>query len=137
MGPAAQLGGVAGGASRGVYDNVSTERQPDAWVAAKRQCQFHVADAIRAELRAKGINPDDVRPSDKDLQERPEQVIEKLAERWEKAKRSKDFMTADLLRNQLLKLGVDPDAATQQTEESAKRQKPMDEYDWFTSTGGL
>lgn len=47
------------------YDSY-TETRLEQWVQAKRDKDFSTADAIRAELRAKGVEPDLVRPSDKD-----------------------------------------------------------------------
>lgn len=37
------------------------------WVVAKREQDFHTADAIRSELRAIGIEPDLARPSEKGM----------------------------------------------------------------------
>jgi len=45
-----------------------TEQQLDQWVEAKRNKDFTVADSIRVELRRKGIEPDEVRPSSRDYQ---------------------------------------------------------------------
>jgi len=39
-----------------------TEQQLDQWVAAKRAKDFAVADRLRSELRARGVDPDTARP---------------------------------------------------------------------------
>merc|ERR1719401_2551902 len=50
-------------AGNGSTGDALTEQQLDQWVAAKRQKDFATADALREELRAKGIDPDTVRPA--------------------------------------------------------------------------
>ncbi|CAK0823966.1 unnamed protein product [Prorocentrum cordatum] len=47
----------------GRYDE-DVERQLERWVEAKRTRDFRTADEIRVGLRARGIDPDTVRPSD-------------------------------------------------------------------------
>tara|TARA_B110001452_G_scaffold221869_1_gene194540 strand:- start:711 stop:887 length:177 start_codon:yes stop_codon:yes gene_type:complete len=39
-----------------------TEQLLDQWVAAKRAKNFALADRLRGELRARGVNPDTARP---------------------------------------------------------------------------
>jgi len=50
----------------GVYDQ-DTEAKLDRWVQAKREKDYDVADSIRYELRASGVDPDRSRPSDKEF----------------------------------------------------------------------
>merc|ERR1719183_2611554 len=98
------------------------EAQLDRWVAAKRDKDFATADAIRSDLRSMGVEPDTIRPSDRDshsagfpLSARgydPE--IEAKISRWSAAKRLKDFATADALRSELRSRGVEPDDLIQQ-----------------------
>mmetsp|Transcript_129296 Transcript_129296/g.322292 ORF Transcript_129296/g.322292 Transcript_129296/m.322292 type:complete len:1016 (+) Transcript_129296:43-3090(+) len=98
------------GTSNMPYD-VSTEARLDQWVAAKRDKDFTTADAIREELRAKGIEPDLVRPSDKDLQRTSavDAAVEVRLDQWVQAKRDKDFATADAIRAELRANGIEPD----------------------------
>merc|ERR1712151_111240 len=51
-----------GGGGGGQTSNEDIEHQLDRWVDAKRAKDFETADAIRANLRAKGIDPDTERP---------------------------------------------------------------------------
>ena len=39
-----------------------THAKLDQWVQAKRAGDFETSDRLRKELRAEGVNPDDVRP---------------------------------------------------------------------------
>lgn len=136
-GPAWQQPGSMG------YDS-QTEAQLDRWVEAKRKKDFATADAIRKELRAKGVNPDDVRPPGEDLAKaansawssggygawpasggmsssmmggqsyddgRYDAQTEAKLDQWVEAKRSKDFATADALRQELRSNGIEPDTA--------------------------
>lgn len=134
--------------------DMETESQLEQWVIAKRKKDFSTADALRAELRAKGVEPDQARPSDRmeaDMQQQgavmpvmaaPQypiqaatriqaqagfsaEVNEKLDE-WVKAKRQKDFVTADALRAELRGQNIDPDSA-----------RPSDREGNYQPVGGL
>jgi len=91
---------------RGNYD-AETEEQLDQWVAAKREKNFATADAIRAELRIKGIDPDTVRPPGHDII--IDEDIERQLDLWVEAKRAKDFATADAIRADLRAKRIEPD----------------------------
>ena len=102
-----------------------TEPLLEAWIEAKRAKDFGRADQIREQLRAKGVEPDNARPSHRAQQQAaalaaysapvaPPQhdatTAAKLDE-WVAAKRAKDFATADRLREELRAMGVEPDHA--------------------------
>merc|ERR1712157_139245 len=106
-----------GAVATAAHYDTETESQLDRWVAAKREKDFAMADSIREQLRARGIEPDRARPSDKDLAVaqpqwsgfvsavpsgavQPQQVEWQL-DRWVEAKRAKDFDAADQIRRQL------------------------------------
>jgi len=95
------------GAGQDLTLDEGTEQLLDRWVAAKRNRDFVQADNIRSELRAKGVDPDTVRPPGFDA------VIDATAEqeldRWVQAKRDKDFATADAIRAELRQRGIEPD----------------------------
>jgi len=55
------MGLMGGGGGVGSYDP-ETEAMLDEWVKAKRTRDYNTADAIKATLKAQGINPDDARP---------------------------------------------------------------------------
>jgi len=123
-----------------IYDN-DTEAQLDRWVAAKREKDFAAADSIRAELRSRGIEPDSVRPSDKDLREKvtlrqPEvapppaptptqwgslaalnlspglqREVERQLDRWAEARTRRDFQLADTISKLLRVKGIEPEVA--------------------------
>jgi len=91
----------------GSYD-AETEEQLAKWVAAKREKDFATADAIRAELRTKGVEPDSVRPPGHDII--IDEEIERQLDLWVQAKRAKDFATADAIRADLRAKRIEPDA---------------------------
>eukprot|EP00928_Gymnodinium_smaydae_P053451 TRINITY_DN37436_c0_g1_i1.p1 TRINITY_DN37436_c0_g1~~TRINITY_DN37436_c0_g1_i1.p1 ORF type:complete len:342 (-),score=67.58 TRINITY_DN37436_c0_g1_i1:103-1059(-) len=92
------------------------EGKLDRWVEAKLNQDYALADEIRNEIRALGINPDDARParlaSDAAFPA-PKAALDADTQRqldlWVEAKRAKDFATADAIRVQLRAIGVDPD----------------------------
>merc|ERR1712217_539461 len=93
------------------------EEQLDKWLIAKRSKDFATADAIRDELRAIGIDPDTVRPpgwtpsapGGAGSGKTGDEWTDEQLDRWLIAKRSKDFATADMIREELRAVGVDPD----------------------------
>lgn len=114
------------------------EEQLDQWVSAKKDRDFERADAIRADLRARGVNPDAARPSPGTgggygghghggghhgsaprnghfpggyRTQTFSSDIEAELDRWVRAKRERDFGTADAIRNNLRLKGVDPNQA--------------------------
>uniref|UniRef100_A0A7S4UV66 Uncharacterized protein n=1 Tax=Alexandrium monilatum TaxID=311494 RepID=A0A7S4UV66_9DINO len=96
----------------GARFDVDTEAKLDRWVQAKRDKDWALADSIRSELRALGIEPDFVRPPDRDLQPNAQldPATEAKLDRWVLAKREKDFGTADALRAELRAAGLEPDS---------------------------
>eukprot|EP00930_Biecheleria_cincta_P083559 TRINITY_DN73111_c0_g1_i1.p1 TRINITY_DN73111_c0_g1~~TRINITY_DN73111_c0_g1_i1.p1 ORF type:complete len:863 (+),score=139.61 TRINITY_DN73111_c0_g1_i1:83-2671(+) len=107
--PASAAGGV----------DPQTRAKLDRWLAAKRMKDYETADVIRKELRAKGIDPEILRPADfvrqgcaSALNALPggfdPQTQAKL-DQWVTAKRMKDYKTADDIRKELRAKGVDPD----------------------------
>eukprot|EP00930_Biecheleria_cincta_P043689 TRINITY_DN29981_c0_g2_i1.p1 TRINITY_DN29981_c0_g2~~TRINITY_DN29981_c0_g2_i1.p1 ORF type:complete len:472 (+),score=105.63 TRINITY_DN29981_c0_g2_i1:41-1456(+) len=105
------LGQAASGASGG-YD-ADTQAKLDQWVLAKRAKDFATADFIREELRGIGIDPDHVRPSDKAFGRQGAPALNPATEakldQWVRAKRDKDFATADAIRAELRTMGLEPD----------------------------
>mmetsp|Transcript_71721 Transcript_71721/g.233157 ORF Transcript_71721/g.233157 Transcript_71721/m.233157 type:complete len:1558 (-) Transcript_71721:208-4881(-) len=88
----------------------NVEAKLERWVAAKREKDFTAADAIRAELRAYGIEPDTVRPPDRELGSIPiAPDVQAQLDRWVLAKREKDFSLADSIRSELRLVGIEPD----------------------------
>merc|ERR1712187_164358 len=89
------------------------DEQLDKWLIAKRQKDFATADAIRDELRALGVDPDTVRPRGWEASAAPTNTgdawTEMQLDKWLAAKRQKDFVTADAIRDELRAMGVDPD----------------------------
>jgi len=92
------------------------EAMLDDWVESKRSKDFDRADSIRAELRKRGIEPENARPQPgrgfeamggASWSGTPGQ--EALLDEWVEAKRAKDFDKADSIREQLRAQGVDPD----------------------------
>ena len=59
MPAAAAAGGGGGGVGR---QSPAVEATLDRWVAAKRARDYETADALRAELEAAGVRPEDARP---------------------------------------------------------------------------
>lgn len=108
------------------FDSV-TKSKLDRWVAAKREKDFSTADTIRSELRAMGIEPDTVRPPDRDVQNstpcvplikaklemqqalQTDPFINAKLDRWVAAKREKDFGIADAIRAEMLAVGTEPE----------------------------
>merc|ERR1712176_1730039 len=89
------------------------DEQLDRWLLAKRSKDFTTADMIRDELRAVGVDPDTVRPPGWEVQvsggKTGNASIDEQLDKWLIAKRSKDFVTADMLRDELRSMGVNPD----------------------------
>mmetsp|Transcript_48253 Transcript_48253/g.149004 ORF Transcript_48253/g.149004 Transcript_48253/m.149004 type:complete len:194 (-) Transcript_48253:172-753(-) len=100
------------------YDAV-TEQELDQWVQAKRSRDFETADALRSNLRARGVDPDTARPDDfkggrggmapDDPLSQYGSTVEEVLDCWVEAKRNHDFPTADSIRSLLRAQGVDPD----------------------------
>eukprot|EP00308_Calcidiscus_leptoporus_P023042 CAMPEP_0119380862 /NCGR_PEP_ID=MMETSP1334-20130426/57969_1 /TAXON_ID=127549 /ORGANISM="Calcidiscus leptoporus, Strain RCC1130" /LENGTH=177 /DNA_ID=CAMNT_0007400805 /DNA_START=15 /DNA_END=544 /DNA_ORIENTATION=- len=82
----------------------------DRWVNAKRARKFEEADALRAELRSLGVEPDEARPSLAAQARLQSAANEEKLDAWVNAKRAKDWPTADALREELRAVGVDPEA---------------------------
>merc|ERR1711879_523964 len=97
-----------GGQGKASHHGGHTQRLLDKWVDAKRTKKFDIADSIRAELRAEGIDPEKERPRDGSSSV---DNVELELDRWVEAKRSRDFGTADAIRARLRAMGVDPDTA--------------------------
>jgi len=128
----------------GAGDDPAVEDQLDRWVEAKRTKDFATADAIRAELRDQGIDPDTARPSDRALRQHGlstsslghqpvasfmyDQETEDKLDQWVEAKRGKDFATADALRSDLRNAGVDPDTARPSDKASQNYQQSSQNY---------
>jgi hypothetical protein len=121
--------------------DAATEDKLTRWVAAKRAKDFDEADRLRDALRTAGVDPEIVRPvgtrprDSRGAQHRSrspipfhppppalhggyapalpryDRLTEAKLELWVAAKRKKDFTTADKLRDELRKIGVDPDTA--------------------------
>jgi cysteinyl-tRNA synthetase len=97
------------------------EAKLDQWLIAKRSKDFASADMIRDELRAQGIDPDTVRPrgwtasaasgasAGAGTGKTGDDWTDEQLDKWLLAKRSKDFVTADAIRDELRSMGVDPD----------------------------
>ena len=118
--PAASNGGEENGEP--AASNEDTNDLLDRWTEAKRQKNFAKSDALREQLRARGIEPDAARPSQKQLAAtassgggRPpppphmDTETEAKLDQWVNAKRAKDFATADRLREEMCAAGVEPD----------------------------
>merc|ERR1712066_884983 len=103
-------------------EDEETDEQLDRWLVAKRSKDFETADAIRDELRAVGVDPDTVRPRGWEASAAPTNTgdawTEMQLDKWLAAKRSKDFATADAIRDNLRQLGVDPDTCRPRVWES-------------------
>jgi len=74
------------------------------WREAKANRDFVTADAIRAELRAEGMDPDKPEHSG-----RGKWANDDRLDRWREAKANRDFATADAIRTELRAEGIDPD----------------------------
>ena len=100
-----------------MHEEMVNEQMLDDWVKAKRMKNYSDADRIRDELRAKGIEPEkkrpgfDARAAPPKPPPPPEIDIEEQLDLWVKAKRAKDFATADRIRGDLRIRGVEPEAA--------------------------
>ena len=90
------------------YEDSQVDAQLDEWVRAKRNKDFALADRIRDELRARGVEPDKLRP---DTFKKPmvNAEAEALLDDWVRAKRQKDFKKADLIREELRAHRIEPD----------------------------
>lgn len=112
--------------SRPQAGDPKVEKMLDDWVEAKREKDFSTADNIRSDLRKWGIDPDRERPPgwDKARQQASgarggrgggghgrDPWIEDQLDRWVEAKRARDYRTADDIRDDLRKMGIDPDLA--------------------------
>lgn len=91
------------------------EEELNRWVEAKRKKEFSLADSIRTKLRGKGVDPDTARPSSSvdsavaaGTELSQEEIDEELG-RWIEAKRRKDFLLADAIRQHLREHGINPD----------------------------
>jgi len=93
--------------------SAATEAMLDDWVEAKRNKDFKRADALRADLRRKGLEPDDLRPDPlrggAGPRAPPEVSTEQMLDDWVRAKRARDFTTADNIRKRLRSQGIEPD----------------------------
>jgi cysteinyl-tRNA synthetase len=87
---------------------MDTDQKVLEWKEAKANKDFVTADALRAELRAAGVDPD------KPRQRRSQDSDEWKIQEWRDAKANKDFVTADLIRSELRAKGVDPDPSSGQ-----------------------
>jgi len=107
----AMMGSASVHAAPGIRYDPETEARLDQWVEAKRNKDFAMADAIRDEMRSRGIEPDRARPSDKELQRtmQVDAVTEAKLDQWVQAKRDKDFATADAIRAEMRAVGLEPD----------------------------
>jgi len=108
------------------YDR-QTEAKLENWVEAKRNRDFGTADALRNELRAQGIEPEDARPSRQQQEQMAAAPMwgpgmpwqgsghndwtERKLDEWVEAKRSRDFRLADAIREGLRNIGVEPEVA--------------------------
>ena len=125
--PPMQGQGMLAKPSAFAQDAGDMEEMLDQWVAAKRARDFGTADAIREQLRAKGIEPEKKRPGFDARQAppkpppAPEMDVEDQLDLWVQAKRAKDFPKADAIRSELRIRGVEPEAA-----------RP----NWFNGDGG-
>merc|ERR1740117_313297 len=90
------------------HEALENDTMLDEWVKAKRQKNYAEADRLRDELRAKGVEPDKMRP---DTFKTPSvnAEAEALLDDWVKAKRMKDFQKADLIREELRAHRIEPD----------------------------
>merc|ERR1719277_2902612 len=87
------------------------EGQLDKWIIAKRSKDFAQADQIRDELRAMGVDPDTERPRGWSGEggKTGDAWMDDQLDKWLIAKKQRDFVTADAIRDELRGMGVDPD----------------------------
>merc|ERR1712050_154473 len=89
------------------------DAQLDKWLIAKKSKDFAEADRIRDELRALGIDPDTVRPRGWERQTGGQNTgdawTEQQLDKWLIAKKQKDFVEADRIRDELRTMGIYPD----------------------------
>ena len=102
----------------------------DRWVEAKRSKDFATADKLREELRARGIEPDQVRPNNKKgpAPQTFDDETERKLSQWVAAKRAKDFATADRIRDELRTQSVDPDKVRPATNSAPPPPQPAAPY---------
>ena len=81
------------------------------WVEAKRNKDYKAADAYRDNLRSQGIDPQQHRPigSHPVVPQSGSAETEAMLDDWIEAKRSKDFQTADKIRDELRDRGIKAD----------------------------
>ena len=89
------------------------------WLAAKRDKDYTTADRIRRQLRAQGVEPEDLA---QEAEWKAGDVLRAqytgLALRWQQAKRDKDYDTADRIRAELRAKGLEPEELVFAAEES-------------------
>jgi len=85
---------------------MSVEERIEEWKEAKARADYEAADAIRAELRAEGVDPDKRRRTGGS---RRETSAEDKIRQWQDAKARKDFSAADRIRSELRAQGIEPD----------------------------
>merc|ERR1712066_603350 len=100
-----------GGAQSGTKDPW-VEGQLDKWIIAKRSKDFAQADQIRDELRAMGVDPDTERPRGWSGEggKTGDAWMDDQLDKWLIAKKQRDFVTADAIRDELRGMGIDPDS---------------------------
>merc|ERR1740121_1419809 len=91
--------------------DIQLEETLDAWVEAKKAKDFPTADALRAELRNRGVDPDKARPFGSAPCKGSEIWVEDQLDAWVDSKRGKRYAEADRIRDELRAMGVDPDQA--------------------------
>lgn len=97
-------------APRAKKHSAASERRLDEWVEAKRAKDFSLADSIREELKAQGVDAEAARPKDGgggQASAASSRHIQQKLDAWVDAKRAKDFAAADAIREELFALGVD------------------------------
>ena len=90
------------------------------WLAAKRDKDYTTADRIRRQLRAQGVEPEDLA---QEAEWKAGDVLRAqytgLALRWQQAKRDKDYDTADRIRAELRAKGLEPEELVFAAEDGA------------------
>jgi len=118
-----------------------TEQQLEAWVQAKRSRDYATADTIRDELRDKGVDPQKVRPDQRKgegkggrRQAQPPAMpgmydaeTEHQLDMWVEAKRARDFVNADAIRDELRSRGIDAQVLRPSKRDQARSQPPARE----------